>query len=607
MPNCTSQQRRGAVVPLFAFLLPVLLIFCSMAINLAYVQLSNTEMQVAVDVAVHAGGRRLGTPVANPNGTVQTLTEAKADVMDFAAEIAAMNTVAGGPALIPETAMEFGRSTRAVGQNGSFESYQFHSIGDHQIPSSFRIRSQDLELPYVFGAATPSDSFTVNAASVSTQVDRDVVLVLDRSGSMIYFEDEELLANTLQKILDETFTTGGDVIYEFRLQFRWRFQGPNASWNNSRLGNEGFMTQLEFDNANFDFRLEYRLDTDERRSRGREPEVVHEKITQEEFDHARTGRERFAGAFVGDLYYRWYTSNVIYWLEVAESQQSEEPWTHTLGDDPGAWTDGLTVAQQRAQLKGHMAIYAHDYRYKYRLNSVTLSSGGSLSSREAPAFSRWYHLDRGVTVFLNVLGGGTDPTGTQRDGTVQKEQIAILTFNSGPNNQATSNYFNPDFDYGLQDDGFPSAFVNDSNEPGYAVPHQGSTLSLRDVLGEVVPFDGTAIGDSLRESVNIIRNPGSGNPSGRARPFAAKTIVILTDGDNTVGDNPVTVAQQEIANEDVLVHTITFTPGVSATGKAAMLKVAEFGKGKHYHTDSGDQLSTIFEEIANNLPTILTQ
>ena len=62
MPNCN--QRRGAVIPLFAFLLPVLMIFCAMAINLAYMQLANTEMQIAVDVAVHAGGRRLGTPVA---------------------------------------------------------------------------------------------------------------------------------------------------------------------------------------------------------------------------------------------------------------------------------------------------------------------------------------------------------------------------------------------------------------------------------------------------------------------------------------------------------------------------------------------------------------
>ena len=82
---------------------------------------------------------------------------------------------------------------------------------------------------------------------------------------------------------------------------------------------------------------------------------------------------------------------------------------------------------------------------------------------------------------------------------------------------------------------------------------------------------------------------------------------MLTDGDNTVGDDPVGVARDELANEDVIVHTITFTPGVSQAGRNAMGAVAEFGRGTHYHTDSGAALATIFEEIANNLPTIITQ
>ena len=71
--------------------------------------------------------------------------------------------------------------------------------------------------------------------------------------------------------------------------------------------------------------------------------------------------------------------------------------------------------------------------------------------------------------------------------------------------------------------------------------------------------------------------------------------------------DPVDVARDELANEDIIVHTITFTPGVSQAGKDAMGDVAEYGKGKHYHTDTGAGLSKIFEEIANNLPTIITQ
>jgi len=588
-------QRRGAIVPMFAVILPVLMIFCAMAINLSYVQLSNTQMQVAVDVAVHAGGRRLGTPILNQDGTVQSLAEAKTDVIDFAGEIAAMNSVAGNPADIPESAMEFGRSSRTVKDNGKFASYEFHSVNDDQIPSSFRIISNNLRLRHIFGPFTssngfrPSDTFTVNAASVSTQVDRDVVLVLDRSGSMIHFEDRDLLFDTLLDLSEESYTVPGPSITEFRVVFRRLINGVWSNLFYSRVY-PNYLTQAEFDaTVTGSSTLEYLLWEPSARERPGEDETF-DKITQIEYDDANQGFAR-----------SWYTSNVIYWLERTENPQ------HTLGDDPATWTDGLTIDQQRAQLQGHMAVYAHDHRYRYRLNDDTINGSRNIENRRAPTYSRWYHLERGANVFLNVLGGGIDPNGTPRDGTVQKEQIAILPFNTEPDGENDRDDFNPEFDYGLQNDGFPEEFVNNSNEQGYAEPYAGSSLSLRDILGTICPYGGTAIGDSLRDAVFTIRTPTTGDSSARARPFAAKTIVVLTDGQNTVGSNPVTVAREEIANDDVLVHTITFTPGVTDEGKVAMQEVATFGKGRYYHTDSGEELARIFEEIANNLPTILTQ
>jgi Ca-activated chloride channel family protein len=38
-----------------------------------------------------------------------------------------------------------------------------------------------------------------------------------------------------------------------------------------------------------------------------------------------------------------------------------------------------------------------------------------------------------------------------------------------------------------------------------------------------------------------------------------------------------------------------------------MKSVADIGGGKHYHAATGAELVAIFEEIANNLPTIFTQ
>jgi Flp pilus assembly protein TadG len=595
-----TKLRRGAIVPMFAVIFPVLMIFCAMAINLAYVQLCHTEMKIAVDSAVHAGGRRLGTPKPNQDGSVQTLAEAKDDVMDFAAQIAAMNSVGGSPAVIPEGVMEFGRSTRTVADDGSYSPYQYYSINNNQIPSSFRIISNQLQLPHVFGpfnssdGFTPDKNFTVAAASVSTQVDRDVVLVLDRSGSMIYFEDETALADTLYDLSQETYTVEGEDIWEYRVQ--WRRRNTNNAWRNSSHG--PYMTEDEFAvYPYFPSRNDYRLNYNNSRKRSEGQDETRDKITWDEYNDASDG-----------LYERWYSSNVIYWLERDGNQD------HELGDDPETWTNGLSIAQQRAKLTTHMAVYAHDYRYRYKNNDQGIEWYEDIDDRQAPAYSRWYHLDRGVTVFLNVLGGGTDPDGlTSRDGTVQKEQVAILPFNAGPDSQNVQfggvNYYdnNPDFDYGLQDDGFPAAYVNNSNEPGYDVPYSGSSISIRDILPTICPYGGTAIGDSMREGAYIIRNMSDDDPQARARAFAAKTLVVLTDGDNTVGDSPVDVARDELADMDLIVHTITFTPGVSSTGKADMGSVATYGKGKHYHTDSGAALSVIFEQIANNLPTILTQ
>ena len=55
---------------------------------------------------------------------------------------------------------------------------------------------------------------------------------------------------------------------------------------------------------------------------------------------------------------------------------------------------------------------------------------------------------------------------------------------------------------------------------------------------------------------------------------------------------------------NVIIHTVTFTEGAV---QAPMMEVARLGGGRHYHAENGDLLIDTFEEIANNLPTVLTQ
>ncbi len=91
MTRKAFQKRRGAVIALFAILLPVLLLLCGVAINIAYMQLTHTEMQVAVDAAARAGGRAFSE--------FQDVDQAK----QMAFDTAPLNDVAGAPLQIDQS------------------------------------------------------------------------------------------------------------------------------------------------------------------------------------------------------------------------------------------------------------------------------------------------------------------------------------------------------------------------------------------------------------------------------------------------------------------------------------------------------------------------
>ena len=120
---------------------------------------------------------------------------------------------------------------------------------------------------------------------------------------------------------------------------------------------------------------------------------------------------------------------------------------------------------------------------------------------------------------------------------------------------------------------------------------------IRNTVGQLNTGGSTAIGLGMQEGIQALLDSA-------ARPFAAKTMVVMTDGIHNSGISPVTVANELIGSYNLTIHTVTFGPGAD---QALMQQVASIGGGKHYHAATGDQLISIFEEIANNLPTILTE
>lgn len=126
----------------------------------------------------------------------------------------------------------------------------------------------------------------------------------------------------------------------------------------------------------------------------------------------------------------------------------------------------------------------------------------------------------------------------------------------------------------------------------------GNYPSVLDKLDQLYPVGSTAIGEGMRKGYPTLFEEGY------ARPLAAKTMIVMTDGMHNTGVDPVQVASEIVAQYNVTIHSVTFSPGAD---QVRMQQVADIGGGQHYHADSGEELIAAFREIANNLPTILTK
>ena len=433
----SMSNRKAAVAPLFAFLLPALLALCALAINVSQLQLTSTELKIATDVAAHAGGRAM---------SLEQSTDAAWDAVTWAASL---NDVAGRPLIVPEDEnhIQFGQSTRSQGghgrydftvvsraavDNGSESANSVSVIGEVDLPLFFRGLRRNTGNST--GDTSSTESITnvdLSRRSTATQVDRDIALILDRSGSMLFFKDEPALRNAIV-----------------------------ALFNAQLIGfNEG-------------------------------------------------------SAAVRSLYNRRYSENVI--------NRLYQFFGNEFGEYAEDWMDNQSYSQN--------------------------------NSTGAPRHSRWALMLEGVDAFVEVL-----------EATDQNELVSLTTF------QAVATH---------------------------DIPLTKNYDEIHDAIEEISPFGGTAIGTGMETGLPPIISGAN------SRTFAAKTIVVLTDGDSNNGRNPADVVRDIRLSSNVTIHTVTFTEGAV---QGPMMEVARLGGGRHYHAENGDLLIDTFEEIANNLPTVLTQ
>ena len=175
--SLSSSKRLGAIVVLFAILLPLLITIMGFTVDYAYMQRSRNEIRVVSDLAAKAAADTL----ARTNGDEQAALAA-------ARTIAANNTVAGKNITLEDQDVVFGRTARQP--DGTY----LHSPGlkpSNSVQVTARRDASTAEGPVslFFGHFYNRPTFDVGQVTEAAFRDVEFMLVLDRSISMKFHID----------------------------------------------------------------------------------------------------------------------------------------------------------------------------------------------------------------------------------------------------------------------------------------------------------------------------------------------------------------------------------------------------------------------------------
>ncbi|TWT37383.1 von Willebrand factor type A domain protein [Posidoniimonas corsicana] len=178
--------------------------------------------------------------------------------------------------------------------------------------------------------------------------------------------------------------------------------------------------------------------------------------------------------------------------------------------------------------------------------------------------SRWGALSVAVQRFIDAL-----------EQTPQTEHVGLVSYGSNPIGGYCGYWSQADIDAPISED------------------HTVVTAGMQSISGK--SFNGmTNIAAGILKGVDVLT-------SGNARPYAAKTMVLMSDGAYTEGVQPRQVAPQA-AEQDIIIHTITF----GEANPDEMQAIADATDGNHYIAPNAQRLQEIFEEIALTLPVVFT-
>ena len=177
-PNPIIHDRRGAMLVQIAIMMVGFMLAITFSIDSAQIQLTQTEMNTATEAAAKA----IAGTLANTQDLELAITRGQ--------QLAAANQVNGNPLILERSDVQFGRTAELGSGRLGFEPaktpYNSVSVRGKHIsePSG---GSNPMIFSRIFGGVF----FSTKSLATATYVDRDIVLVIDRSEAM---SDKDLRA-----------------------------------------------------------------------------------------------------------------------------------------------------------------------------------------------------------------------------------------------------------------------------------------------------------------------------------------------------------------------------------------------------------------------------
>lgn len=181
--------RRGAVLPLVAVFVVVLMAMAAFAIDISYIELTQTQLKAATDAAAKAGTSSL----------VQGKTDAQA--INAAIAMANLNTVAGKSLKLTAADIAVGQSVLQADGSWLFVAGAKPSQA-MQITSSMSNGNSNGAVNLFFAPVFGTNNFSTSNTSVASAFACEVCLVLDRSHSMCFDQTGNDWSYPLPYLLD---------------------------------------------------------------------------------------------------------------------------------------------------------------------------------------------------------------------------------------------------------------------------------------------------------------------------------------------------------------------------------------------------------------------